>query len=67
MTTQPVHKHPVCDHWVGIGEDGDAVCCICESNPCPSVTVELMVRHRDFDIELWSRPVTVGGGDEPPF
>lgn len=60
--------HPMCGHDRYHGDDmWDVECCICGGNPCSAVTVELMMRHREFDIDLWTRPATVGGGDEPPF
>jgi hypothetical protein len=60
-------SHPFCGHDRNLGpDDFDLECCICVGNPCPSVTVDAMVRHRDYDLDLWTRlPKVVGL--EPPF
>lgn len=59
-------NHPMCGHDVSFGPDlFDVECCICAGNPCHVVTVELMARHRDFDIDLWTRPREVSC--VPPF
>lgn len=58
-------EHPFCGHDVYYGDDcWDVECCVCGGNPCSAVTVEFMVRHRDFDIDLWSRPREVS---DAPF
>lgn len=47
--------HPMCGHDRYYGDDSwDVECCICGGNPCSAVTVELMMRHREFDIDLWT-------------
>ncbi len=52
------NPHPECGHG---NSESSYVCCICEDNPCPSVTVAKVMDHADWNVhqllEGWTRAV----------
>lgn len=61
-------EYACCGHDIYMGNDmHDAECCICGDNPCGSVDVERMRKHRLWDLERERLFVGAGVSDEPPF